>query len=505
MEITNQETLDGQLQLSNKPIRGGTVRDIFIANSYAGSLVLGAQATGLPIRMSVEDSGYGIAGQRLNWPGLRYVDRLPWPNEDLSNSICIAHPPCSAWSNMNIVADKRGLDTSAVRCHEQVMKYCFENHCEALAIESVQGAAAFADSFYRVWAERYHYRCCFVLLNAISFGVPQWRPRFWALFFRDFDTFGFSLQPNYVNLQAILTGEPATDPVTLKHESYLKRKYDAGGFDFGAMMRAESVGGFDTVAKAYFGEKDSERVKELTGTRGLYRAGLPRKLDVTLWAPVVLGFSLWYVGDRALNQTEYHRIMGFPDDYRWTEKMGKDFLTYLSKGVCPPVATWVLQQMMVNLTDTETRGTVTHGQTVDLQPQKQAVADVLRGIRKPMSDYAIIGVGTIKNVERVMVTNNLGQKVLEVKARWVAHEGCNHVVGWPCLLCDERAILGGTLAPTLEQGEPPVAQPASRLVPEENYLRPLERVSPAEKSAIEAQNYVADSSFVAGPSAWGRE
>lgn len=352
--------------------------DCLIINSYAGSLVLGAKAVGIPIRRSMEDSAFGIDGQRLNFPDLQYVGRLPWPKDDLSDSVVIAHPPCAAFSNMNIVKAKRGLETDAFECHRRVLDYALGQGCTALAIESVPGALEAAGQAYTEYAEKYGYGHCFVLLNAISFGVPQWRPRFWALFFkRKQDGYGFSFSPTYRNVQSILNGEEATDSVTKKHVQYLDKKYQAAGLDFGEMMRSETVGGFDKVAKAYLGIKEMEEVKRRTGTLGLYRAGLPRKLDPTLWAPVVLGFSLWYVHDRPLNRVEYQRIMGFPDDYRWTGKMEKDFLTFLSKGVCPPVATWVIDQMQYQ-GDFAAYG-VSNGGVLDLQPQKKEVEEILRG------------------------------------------------------------------------------------------------------------------------------
>lgn len=361
------------------------MNNILIINSYAGSLVLGAMATGVPILASMEDSGYGIAAQKKNFPDLKYVDRLPWPTEDLTNTMVIAHPPCSAFSNMNIIADKKGMDTSAFECHRRVMEYSFKNNCEALAIESVPGALPVAGDTYRSIAAQAGYDCCFILLNAVGFGVPQWRPRFWALFFRrdlGLPFFKFKYHPHYRNIQSILTTEPVPeDPVTKKHSDYLRKRTNKVGFDLDALLASETIGGFDSVAKTFLNEKDGDKIKELTGTKGCYRAGLPRKLDPTLWAPVILGFSLWYVDTRPLNRIEYQRIMGFPDDFKWSEKEGKDYLTYLSKGVCPPVATWIIEQVGWNLRK-DMSAAFTHscgsGEVVDLQPRKQDVIPLIR-------------------------------------------------------------------------------------------------------------------------------
>lgn len=361
------------------------MRDVLTINSYAGSLVIGAQMAGFPIRRSMEDSGYGIEGQRLNWPDLKYVYSLPWPEDDLSSTMVIAHPPCSAFSGMNIIPGKKGLDTDAVKCHKLVMDYAMGNRCEALAIESVQGALKFKD-FYTEYAAKYGYSVCFVLLNSISFGVPQWRKRFWAVFYRDLKLFYFSLVPKYVCLQEVLNGEPVTNFRLNKAFQYHDKKFARGkDFDFKKMLRETPPGAFDAMAKRFFKEKDPMALKNLTGTLGLYRAGLPRKLDPALWAPVVLGFSTWYVGERPLNRTEYMRIMGFPDNYRWTEKLGKDFLTYLSKGICPPVGAWILQQMDNNL-EANLR-MYKDGDVVDLQPNKGTVEAILKERWGRMTTY----------------------------------------------------------------------------------------------------------------------
>lgn len=368
------------------------MRDVLVINSYAGSLVLGAKAAGIPILASMEDCGYGIAAQKLNFPELKYVDRHPWPTFNLGNleaTAVIAHPPCAAFSNMNIVEEKKGLGTDAFGCHRKVMDYALGNGCEALAIESVTGALKFAQEEYLNYAAKYGYDCVFLLLNAVSFGVPQWRARFWVLFFREKrELYKFQLEPRYVNLESVLDGKVADDEVTLKHVRYLKRKYESANFKFEEMMASDRVqpGGFDKLARQHFVELgvevgDIETLKALTGTKGLYRAGLPRKLDPTLFAPVILGFTLWYVNDRPLNRVEYQRIMGFPDDWKWPGKEGKDFLTYLSKGVCPPVATWILQQLQYQQTSqlrADFTHTCSHGQVLDLQPEKKVVEEFLR-------------------------------------------------------------------------------------------------------------------------------
>src|SRR5207245_375435 len=117
--------------------REESLKDVLIINSYAGSLVLGCKAAGFPIRGSYEDAAFGIEAQKLNFPELNYVDRLPWPEDDLSETVVIAHPPCAPFSIQN--SGRKGIEGDGFECHRNVMKYALENDCKALAIESVPG------------------------------------------------------------------------------------------------------------------------------------------------------------------------------------------------------------------------------------------------------------------------------------------------------------------------------------------------------------------------------
>jgi hypothetical protein len=73
--------------------------------------------------------------------------------------------------------------------------------------------------------------------------------------------------------------------------------------------------------------------------------------------------------------------MGFPRDYKWGKRQ-KRFRMYLSKGVCPPVAAWILK--MVDKNASGWTGPYTHEETdfggvIDLRPKK---ADALAEARR---------------------------------------------------------------------------------------------------------------------------
>src|SRR5215472_17685148 len=142
--------------------------DVLIINSYAGSLTIAATQLGLKIRGSYEDAGFGLRTQRLNFPDLRYVEVLPWPKDDLSKTVVIAHPPCAAFSMQNMSQRQHmGVGTDAFEQHEVVMNYALGHGCRALAIESVLGTLAGGRQVHERLAKRYDYQVHRILQNAV--------------------------------------------------------------------------------------------------------------------------------------------------------------------------------------------------------------------------------------------------------------------------------------------------------------------------------------------------
>ena len=76
--------------------------------------------------------------------------------------------------------------------------------------------------------------------------------------------------------------------------------------------------------------------------------------------------------------------MGFPRDYKWGKRQ-KQFRMYLSKGVCPPVAAWILKTVDRNASGWV--GKSTHeesdfGGVIDLRVKKaDALTEARRGAR----------------------------------------------------------------------------------------------------------------------------
>ena len=345
-----------------------------IINTYAGSLLLGANA--IPdarIIGSYEDSGFGAKVTRANRdkfkalePDFEFVDFIKqWPDQDLTDVHILAHPPCAAFSNQNRSAAKRGTETEAFECTRKVLKYGMSNNAASISVESVMGALTGAWDVYDHMAEAGGYHVYRILQNAILFGVPQYRERCWHVLVRKGttpETMIWRLQPKMTTIGAtvdsLLPGTPFEDEAE-RLEKYV-RKLGVGcicGADHGisredvhAVALSHLMGhkrlGFGVRLAPFFPGVDPKSICRSHVSR--FTSGQPSVLAESSWAPVLLGTSFWIYRGRPLPQEAYKAIMGFPTDYVFPPDTHYGVRTFLSKGVCPPVATWILDNVRMH-------------------------------------------------------------------------------------------------------------------------------------------------------------
>lgn len=375
---------------------------LLIINTYAGSLLVGAELArkaGVPVEVvgSCEDGGFGQEVARLNFPKVNHTkETKDWPSGDLRDTAVIAHPPCAAFSLQNVTNEQvqgktyRGTSTDAFACHRRVMDYALSKKCAALAIESVPGALA-AKETYEEYAQKYGYAVYFILQNAVSFGVPQWRPRLWVVFCES-SRLLIDFSPRYRVLESVADPGGEADPVVVRRLQRIYTRFAEAKFDWQKLLDDGHVGGFLSVCEKFLGVKDPSSNKHLvrkkTGTLGLFHTCLPRVLDPLDFASTVLSDSYFFMAGRPCSRKEYHRIMGFPDNYRWPAGQDSDFRKYLSKGVCPPVAAWVIRQLALNLGEVK-KFTSSHvvqpGEVLDLKPVR---AEAIKAARQRRLKYA---------------------------------------------------------------------------------------------------------------------
>ena len=352
-------------------------------NTYAGSLMIGANAIkdDRHIDGSFEDSGFGakiVYANRASFDQASddftqanvYKD---WPDWDLTDYIVLAHPPCAAFSQQNTSKAKRGTETDAFECTRKVLKYAMNANAAGIAVESVMGAMAGAWDVHEHLAEAGGYHLYRILKNSILFGVPQFRERFWCVFVRKGlanPALRLRLAPRFTTVESTLSvlahrGTPVDDGALDRQMArYVKLLCEGPcrcgehldpprdvihGFPheeiwslgYPPRLEGHKREGFTArISPKFFPKEDPRAVCRIHVSP--FTSAQPSNLAMGGFAPVLLGGSLWIYKGQALTNEQYKLIMGFPADYVFPPDRTHGVRTYLSKGVCPPVATWVL-------------------------------------------------------------------------------------------------------------------------------------------------------------------
>jgi site-specific DNA-cytosine methylase len=338
------------------------------------------------IRGSYEDAGYGIKVQKDNFPDLDFRDtRADWPKkQDLSRTVILAHPPCAAFSSQNVLTknrDKQGVDAPKFQCTLDVLEYGMSNHAAAISVESVQPALEGARDVVDAIALEHGYVVYRVLQNARHFNVAQARKRFWLILVRSDLRASRGLELTHkrreVTVAQALAKEPDDEPTTQQKNRVAqarerlsrhltKKQIDAlfvGDWGYGRLCHVikrhlKLPEPTYTIAKFWVGRA--------------FQSAVPHVLDPDKPAPTLLGDNVWLYRGRALTPSQYKILMGFPTKYKMPA--GSQLLYFLSRGVCPPVASWILDQVMSGLGENVPRpkgatfsAVVRPGETIDLQ------------------------------------------------------------------------------------------------------------------------------------------
>ena len=335
-----------------------------VINTYGGSLLLGAKALGLEIIGSYEDTGFGSAIQAANFPEVNLIAmRRDWPNQDLSETFVIAHPPCSAFSVQNSNPKARGVDSAAFACTKSVLQYSVDNAALGIAIESVVGALQGAWPIHQYYADTYGYNVYRILENGTMFGA-QWRDRFWVVYLKKGaapDVMPWTLYPKFKTIRQVVGELTGPSPAGLDEElAKLKHRFktEAGCTDgeIEAMFNY-NVQEMESIDGLLWERKFNNEVRWDVCKRYVtkYASSAMVCLNPDGFCPVLLGSSWWHMDGRNMSEVGYKRLMGFPDDYVFPEGNTRkenyraDMRTYLSKGVMPPIAAWVLRNSLTHL------------------------------------------------------------------------------------------------------------------------------------------------------------
>lgn len=348
---------------------------VLCINTYAGSLLQGAADLGCEVIGSYEDKRFFQPVAEANFPKVRHLPyRRDWPSQDLSETIVLAHPPCSAFSQQNSSEAAKGVDAAAFQCTRTVLDYAMQNNALAIAVESVIGALPGAWVVHEKYAKDHGYHCYRILENGCMFGA-QWRERFWAVWIKQgaaMPDWYITLTPKFQTVQEVITGYemgptvPGLDLALSRLKQRLITDAKLTSAQMSLLFDPQDPPHPTTWIVQVLWDKffkydgDDKRFPEerwyvhqdVLG--GGFSTGVMKFIDPNGTAPVLLADSFWYINGRVLSEAGYKRLMGFPHDYVFPKtSTGKDYRKTmrvgLSKGVMPPIATWLLDQLGAHL------------------------------------------------------------------------------------------------------------------------------------------------------------
>lgn len=360
-------------------------------NTYAGSLLLGAKAYGAKLLGSYEDGGFGQGIAEANFPEVEHIKQeRDWPKDSLKDTVVLAHPPCSAFSVQNSSWNARGANSDAFACTRRVLDYALPLKAQAVAIESVVGALGGAWEVHQAYADHNDYDLYRVLQNGCAFGVPQWRDRFWVVYVRRPAPRGLRvrLAPKWTTVKDAIDGYEEgpgagnTDELLVKLKEKLGKRLSKKNMIWLFETKHPTEGIAKTLLKhRELLQLDLGDIDPINDAQRLYignsfSSGQLCFVDPDSLVGTLLGSSWWYANGRNLSETCYKRLMGFPADYIFPEGRGnyrKGMRTFLSKGVIPHVAQWIVELIGNHLGE---RTFKENGPAWDLTIQPNEIADL---------------------------------------------------------------------------------------------------------------------------------
>lgn len=277
---------------------------IVVINAYAGGLLYSAKLHGNSVIAALEDRGYGMPIQMANFP---MIDHRPvvddWPDYDLSDAFVISGTRQNYQRIMGLV-------------------YALGRRAKVVAAESTVQGANTDDEAFRFLADYHHYHRYTLKVNAVIFGVPQWRERVWSIFVRQDqgDHFSVRQEPIKFTLADVLDDTCTVEKKLVRPTS----KYQQLHGDFAPTLR-------------------------------------PR--------------SLFKFNGHAVSAVGYNRLCGYPDAYNFAifPERQREFL---SRSSIPIIGAWMLELVERNINHKHSLNkqdavVLSPGESVDLRPSRK--------------------------------------------------------------------------------------------------------------------------------------
>lgn len=319
---------------------------VLTINTYGGSLLLASKMAGYEIVGSCETDGYGVAVQRDNFPDVPiHPTKADWPVFDLRSVVVIGHPPCACFSvqNNKRFADPL-LDPKFAQTRD-LLDYSLNRSARAVLIESVMQSVPHTEAFFQNLARQHGYLFTRVEMNYSSW-VPQNRRRIWSVWHRKplnlDDSLNYLLRPP--KLKSVVRQDTA-DYVSIIRNRIVAVAQKAAAYPMDWISYLRGDHGYGNLARLLTGAKCFENLNSLEIAKKLgvsQMSRMPIVLDPDGLAPTLLYDSCWIYNGGILCTQDYLSIMGFPREYKLRSGPRGGCLEYVSRGVVPGAAAWLL-------------------------------------------------------------------------------------------------------------------------------------------------------------------
>lgn len=331
----------------------------FGVHIFAGGFTCGVKQAGFNVLAHFEDTDYGVATAKANWPDLRIcVGKENWSlSEMVDVDFMYSNPPCSIFSLVGITRTKgREAWRSDPRldCWYRAFESMFELEPKVFALESVCQAYTkgrpVVDEF-TIKCFNMGYSIAHVFEDAVWTGIPQHRKRFFFIAYKPQLNMLKYLKFDYGNMTTV--GDA------------LRLIKDSG-------PHGNDANGMTVVSKARPGDKLCDVFNEMNGLDGSFtkgkrvkgRVGFTRfRLDMDSQMGGFIGnFYMHPTEPRFLGINEMKAVCGYPQEFIMADiKFDSDsannrgaadrYAQHLCRAVMPPVGKWLAEAVKSALND----------------------------------------------------------------------------------------------------------------------------------------------------------
>lgn len=314
----------------------------------AGGLSLGAEMAGVDVKLAIEKDEYAARTYKANHPNTHVVVDDVTNIDSISintkgqHAVLFGGPPCQGFSTSN--QRTRNKDNPSNWLFKEYIRLVRTWKPEWVVVENVRGIVEtekglFRDSIVNS-LEELGYTCSYKVLNAVNFGVPQERCRFFLIGNRD----GISLEiPSISNSRIVTVRDAIEDLPSLKNGAsidLLPYSREAKS-EYAKLMRKENIlcsgnlvsKNADYVIQRYSYVPQGGNWSSIPGVymqnykdRTRCHTGIYRRLCEDMPSITIGNYRKAMLvhpwEDRGLSVREAARLQSFPDSYRFIGSIG---------------------------------------------------------------------------------------------------------------------------------------------------------------------------------------